>query len=260
MKIQDNDALVTPVFFLHPVKDEIATKKEGRPIFNDVEHVRIKLAANKQSVLVAPAHEVFAMEDDPAMPGEKVPMTYAMKYNAQYLAFKSGAAQSNSGTPLEMLSFLTPAKRLELKALNIHTAEALASLGGQGLKNLGMGGRDLVDKAAAYLDDAAAHAGEGQLVNIVAEQDAKIAALMAEIAAMKKDPLDHDGDGEKGGAAPDEETVASPFNEYEDEDIRNWIKEADPALKIDLRWSRKTLIAKADEVNVAMAKKNVQVN
>lgn len=249
MKLQDNDALVTPVFFLHPVKDEVETKKQGRPIFNDVEHVRIKLAANKQSVLVAPAHEVFTRETDPAT-GEQREMTYALKYNAQYLAFKSGADQTNSGTPLEALPFLSPAKRLELKALSIHTAEALASVGGQAMKNLGMGGRELQRQAEEYIANSAEHADDSGLVNTIAAQDQRIAELEAQIAALA-------GGGEPAPDEPEEEDAKkSPFDEYGDEDIVNWLKDVKPDLAIDGRWSRKTLIAKADEVNAELAKKN----
>lgn len=252
MKIQDNDALVTPVFFLHPVKNEVETKKQGRPIFDDVEHVRIKLAANKQSVLVAPAHEIFTREMDPAT-GEQREMTYAMKYNAQYLAFKSGASQTNSGTPLEALPFLTPGKRLELKALNINTAEALASVGGQGLKNLGMGGRELQRLAEEYIANSADGAGDDALVSTIAAQDQRIAELEARLAAF-----DHDGDGKAGGAADDdgEADPKSPFAEWEDADIRNWLAEAAPDMTVDKRWGKKTLVTKADEVNATLAKKN----
>ncbi|UNZ49309.1 hypothetical protein [Agrobacterium tumefaciens] len=85
---------------------------------------------------------------------EGIRITYAQKYNEQYKKFKAGAAQAASGTPVEELPFLTQGKRLELKALNIYTAEALAALDGNNLKLLGMGGRDLKTQAQRYLDNA----------------------------------------------------------------------------------------------------------
>ena len=65
---------------------------------------------------------------------------------------------ARAGTPLSELTFLSQGKRLELKALNIHTAEALASLDGGPLKMLGIGGREMKNQAAAYLAKAAGNA------------------------------------------------------------------------------------------------------
>jgi len=263
-RIQDNDALATARFFNHPVKNESASVKAGRPIYDDVEHVRITLAANKQTVGVFPAHEVFTRQDDPVT-GERVPVTYAMRYNKEYLAFKTGEDQAASGTPLEMLPFLTAAKRLELKALNIHTAEALASLGGNNLKMLGMGGRQLQEQATAYIEDSAGQSTETALVDRISEQDREIADLRARLAAF-----DGDGDGKPGGsaAAPksddedddtdDEQIAKSPFAEYENADIINWIRDTSPETQVDGRWGRKRLIAKADEINAELAKKKAE--
>lgn len=255
MKIEDSEAGIVARFKMHAQPNLAETKKQKRPIFDDIEVCEIRFAANKQTVGVYPANEIKEFITDPVS-GEKTPITYAMKFNNEYLAFKNGDAQASSGTPLEALDFLTPGKRLELKALHIHTAEALAGLDGTPLKQLGMGGRNLKDAAQAYLDQAQNNDADA-MAGIVAEQDARIAELQAQLAALTKDPLDHDGDGRKGGVKKaDDDKPASAFSDFEDEDIKNWLADAAPDLKIDGRWSRETLIEKADEVNAALAKKN----
>lgn len=258
MQVTDNDSLKTVTFKNHPIIDDNASKKAGRAIYNDMEVVEIRLAANKQTIGVFPAHETAEWSVD-AITGERTEQTYAMKYNAQYLAFKNGDAQAQSGTPLEALPFLTTGKRLELKALNIHTAEALAALDGNNLKMLGMNGRAFKDQAQDFIDNAAAHAGEFQMAEIVADQDAKIAALQAQIAALTGEHIpDEDAGDEAEEKDDDDAEKASPFADFEDDDIKNWLADATkdmPDFKVDARWSRKTLLKKADEVNAALAAK-----
>jgi hypothetical protein len=230
--------------------------KDGTPPkFEEMEVCEIRQAANKQTVGVFPAHE--AAEWAPTPEGGRVRVTYAEKYNEQYLAFKNHQSQVQDGTPLEAATFLDATQRAQLRALHIHTLEALASIDGQPLKLLGMGGRDLKNKAEAFLADNSTPVTEEHLTSIISEQDRKIADLEARLAKF-----DHDGDGKAGGAKaaaeipPADEKPKSPFEDYSDEDIINWLKDVSPELKIDGRWSRETLIAKADEANAELAKKN----
>jgi len=141
-------AALVAIFKTHSVMNEAKSKTAGRPIYDDMEICEIRTAGDRQSIKVFPAHEVSHHDD------EGVPITYAQRFNEQYLRFKDGNTQSQSGTPIEELPFLTQGKRLELKALHVHTAEALASLDGTPLKQLGLGGRELKNQAQAYLDTA----------------------------------------------------------------------------------------------------------
>jgi hypothetical protein len=107
--------------------------------------------------------------------GEAV--TYAQVYNKQYLAFKQNEAQDQSGTPLSELTFLTEGQRRELRALNINTAEQLASLDGKPLLLLGPGGREKKNQALAYLEAASDQ-------SIVTRQAAEIESLKAQMSDM----------------------------------------------------------------------------
>jgi hypothetical protein len=229
-----NENLIVARFFVHTVHNEAKSREAGRPIFDDMECVEIRMAANKQTVVVSPAHEVSRRERN-LQTGDMTDITYAMVYNEQYKKFKQGLTQDQSGTPLSELPFLSASKRLELKALNIHTAEALASLDGPPLKMLGMGGRELKNQAQAYLDKA------GGSVDVV-----KMAAKMAEMQAM----IDRLTSSASEAPAP----ATSPFFDMEAEDIRNWI-EANGGPKQRANASHSTLVKVADTLNAELAQK-----
>lgn len=199
-------------FFIDAVKDDKATREQGRPIFKDVEMARLKFVGDNKKELVAPAHQKFMR-----MPGTQEWVTYAERYPRHYEAFKTGQALLGSGTPLAELPFLTEAKRSELKALNVHTAEALSSLDGSLLQKLGMYGRELKNQAQAYLDKAKETALETRLAGENAALKERIDALEAMIRGQGQAP------------AQDMPTVAeeaaSSFADWTDENLKAFIKE-----------------------------------
>jgi len=164
---ENQKAAIVATFKNHPILNPRKTKEEGRPIYDDMEIVEIRTAGDRNSIKVFPAHEIShhaELEDG----GSGDPVTYAMRFQAQYDRFKAGHTQAQSGTPLEEAPFLIQAKRLELKAVHVHTVEALASLDGGPLKALGIGGRELKNQAQAYLDNAK---GSADVTRLAAENE-----------------------------------------------------------------------------------------
>lgn len=199
--MQNNDALITPFFKTISVLDEVKSKEANRPIYRDEEFVEVRIAGDRNFAPTFPAHQMWKRED-----GEEI--TYAQRWQKQYAAFKEDRIQVAEGTPLEELTFLTQAKRHELRALKIYTAEALAALEGRNLKALGMEGQKLKAQAQAFLDTAR---GTGDNSRMAAE----IAELRAKLARFE------------GAALPPEDApVASEFSDWSDEDLKSWIKEA----------------------------------
>jgi hypothetical protein len=243
MATTNNESLVHARFFIHTVQNEGKTKQEGRPIFDEYEAVEIRFAANKETVHVAPAHEVYK-RDFNMNTGENREITYAMAYNEQYQKFKKGEAQIQSGTPLSELPFLTASKRLELKALSIHTAEALATLDGQPLRMLGMGGRELKNQAQAYLDNA-----KGS-VDVVA-MAARIAALTEQVERLtgKGAAVEVTDGGSTIEVSVD--AVPSPFADWDADDIKNWMRDNGGQIPRG-NASHATLVKAADELNAAL--------
>ena len=260
---ENNSSLTYPVFKMLSSMNEQESRKEGRPVYDDQEVCEIRFSGNKQTVGVFPAHEQCEWDKDPVT-GERTRITYAQKYNEQYKKFKAGEAQAAHGTPLEELTFLTQGKRLELKALNIYTAEALAALDGNNLRMLGMNGRDLKNQAQLYLDSAAKTADVTTLASENERLRQEIEALRAgqkPKAAKKAKPVepeeveDESGGGEIDGAGSDssQSDPDNPFNDWEAEDIANWIKDTEPEFSIDGRWGKETLAEKAKELNDKIA-------
>lgn len=190
------DSRLVPVFKTISVANEFKSKKEGRPIFDDMEVCEIRISGDRQNAPVFPAHS-FSMNID--LPdGTSQPVTYAERFQKQYQAFKSQKAQVKEGTPVDELPFLTQAKRSELRALNIYTAEALSALDGEALKTLGMGGRELKNQAVAYLQAASGTADStklayenevlrAQLVSLQSQLDGKSVEQIAQDKQDKED-------------------------------------------------------------------------
>jgi hypothetical protein len=237
----------TVIFRNNASPNEALTKKEGRPIYDDMEVCDIFFPGMvKERVPTCRALDQADWIDDPIM-GTKRARTYMEKYAEEYQAFKAGVAQSSSGTPIEELPFLTEGKRLELKhGLKIYTAEQLAGLDGGALKALGPGGREMAMQAQAYLDMAKKGADATHLRDELADRDAKLAAMQAQIDALLA-----------AGAKPsqtgtsDEPIVAEDgkWSTYTDEDISNMLTAA--GVTVDGRWGRKKLIEKAEELMAA---------
>lgn len=242
--ISKGDELLSPRFFSHPVKDDEASKKAGRPIYNDVDHVEIRIAGNKHAVGVFPAMATWMTRMEKSEYGEEaVEVTYAQRFNKQYLEFKAGNDQSFGGTPLSEAPFLTEGKRRELKAIHVNTVEALATIDGQPLKMLGPGGRELKNQAMAYLEQAKAGVGSTRLADELSKRDTQIEDLQRQIAEMK---------GTTPAQPINPETV-STFETFTDDDIRAWLTDA--KVVVDGRWNRNTLISKAEEVLAKEGKK-----
>lgn len=93
-------------FYLHPVQDEVKTAAEGRPIFEEVEFIRIRVPGDKDEIRE-----------------KAVTARHRYEFAQQYAAFKNKLEQPLVGTPLEQVPFLTRAQVLEFKALGLKTAE-----------------------------------------------------------------------------------------------------------------------------------------
>ncbi|HEV2160241.1 hypothetical protein [Bradyrhizobium sp.] len=227
MSLDKNDPLVIPVFKIHTTKNEAKSREAGRPIYDDMEIVEVRFAGDRNKISIFPAHAICGEAQDEH--GDTLKITYAERWSDQYKRFKAKEHQVAEGTPVDELPFLTQAKRSELKALSIYTAEALAALDGQPLKNLGQGGRDLKNQAQAYLDNAS---GSANVMKMAAE----IEELRRTVAELRADK-----------ASPD-----SQFASWSADQIKDWIEE-----KIGERPkgnpSHATLVKRAEEVAIGLA-------
>ena len=232
------------------------TAAAGRPIYDDVEMIRIQWAGNTKSELHAPASD---RSDRPIVNREDQSRYWPKwkdhpDFKAAYEAFKAGNEHVVNGTPVSELPFLTDARRLELKAINILTAEQLAAIDINSKL-----GRDLVSlrqQAAVYLQRAAGAAVDAQHEMEKAAMQAQLAELKAQMAQLLTATSGKAPVAAKKVAAP--ETV-SPFNGWADEDIRAWMRDADPgAPEPHHKLGNAKLIALADELNARIKAQSME--
>ena len=149
-----------PLFSLRPVENKAESNKHGRPIFHDVEWVKIYIPGDKTTVV-----------------SKKVTDEHRERWPEQYSAFKRGREQPIVGTPLEQWPQMTRSKVAEFKALAIHTVESLAGLDDAAVNRLGMGTRDLRERARAYLQAAQAGKKDSQLAALLEAMQVQIDEL-----------------------------------------------------------------------------------
>lgn len=166
-------------FFLQGRPDPKASREAGRPMFRDVEMCRIRFSGDRKKELVAPAHEPFQMRREDGQH-----MTYAERYPDHYAAFLKNKADAITGTPVSMLPGLTPSKVRELEASNIVTVEALAALPDRVIGKMGMGARELVERAKGFLDNARDNAA----TDAIRAENAELRERMARLEAMLSAP------------------------------------------------------------------------
>lgn len=183
-------------FHLVPKQDAVATAKEGRPIYRDVEYVTI-----------SPPGERFNVPDKRATDYDR------RRFRRQYAAFKSGQGETLHGTPLSKWPLMSAAQVEELKYFHVRTVEALATMPDGNIPNVGNISH-LKKLAVDYLEIAKGQAPAIQLRAELEKRDETLGALqrqMAEQAAViarltarseAEDATSEPAQAEQGSSAP----------------------------------------------------------
>lgn len=118
--------------------------------------------------------------------------TDKMRFPRQWEAYQAGLEQTQTGMPLAILFDRNPEIVANLKSRRIHTIEALAGLSEQGIAALGVGARNMVQKAMAFLENMTDASGIKRLQAEVdaakvaeAIKDQQMASLMTRLAALE---------------------------------------------------------------------------
>lgn len=170
MHTQPQEAGIFAEFFLEPVEQSFLSREEGRPVFKDVEHVRILIAGDAKSEVV-----------------QEVTDQHKARFPQAYAAFKNNLDQIEAtGTPLKHWPAMTPATIKNFAAQNIHTVEQLAAVTDAALQTLGMGARDWRERAKAFLATAKDTAAAQKLASENEALRADVDALKAQIDNLSK--------------------------------------------------------------------------
>ncbi len=163
-----------PKFYIAPQKNQAKTLKEGRPIYDDVEFIELRIPGNVKDVFV-----------------EKVNQKWIEEYPVEYKHWKATQKQLISGTPLSQYPKMTRSRVMELNALGIMTLEQFAGLTDSQMQGAGMGTRAEIAQVKAFLQAAADTAIVTKQAAELEKQNAEIADLkrqIAEIAARQNEP------------------------------------------------------------------------
>lgn len=155
-------------FYLRAVLNNFKSAQEGRPIFDEVDYVRIIVPGDKNTVI-----------DTKATP------EYTTRFASRFELYKKNQSQAVTGTPLEVWPQMTVGQVAELKAMHIHTVEQLAELPDNLAQRI-MGSHDLRRRAVAFLDLAAGDAANSKLSAELDKRDNEIELLKAQMLQMQQ--------------------------------------------------------------------------
>lgn len=170
-----NDARLFVEFYSRSVRDEVASKDQNRPVHVTMDYVRIRQPGERDEIN-RPAHD-----------GDR------RRFERHWKAYQEGRQATPDGTPLSILFPNNPEIVENLKYDKIFVVEQLADLNDTQIGNIGLGGRQFVDKAKAFMKAANSGRGFAQLTAKMDQMEAarnadqeRIKALEAALAEANK--------------------------------------------------------------------------
>lgn len=146
------------VFTMEAIKNGGRSDAEGRPIFDDVPHIKIHVPGDKTTVIHRPVTE----ED-------------MVRFEDKWLKFKANMTQAPEGTPIDQWPQITISQVHEFKALGVFTVEQLAGMTDVNAQKF-MGGHELRRRAQTFLAVAKDTAEAQRLATVNAELEARLTA------------------------------------------------------------------------------------
>lgn len=172
---QEDDSALIIEFFLGKKLMGAKSVAAGREIYEDREFVRIHVKGQDKQVVV---REVTPQDRD--------------RFPIAYRYFQAAMPAPVVGTPIEQLPGIGPSMAHMLKGLNLRTIEDLARVTDENtLSRIGMGARELVNRAKAFVQQQAPEVVNLQEENAALKhqleaQAAQIASIQAQLAAPRK--------------------------------------------------------------------------
>lgn len=137
------------------VEDKRASLEAGRSVSKDVDYALITPPYSKDLVRMRTDRWLTTLEYE--LKNNRVPQKWVEQWKAAYEAWKNGQELPLNGTAIKEWSAISPAKIKNLIGLGIYTVEDLAICNDQGLSRIGMGARELKQKAVNWLSAAKDH-------------------------------------------------------------------------------------------------------
>lgn len=172
------DALLHVTFYSKSVPQPFLTEQEKRPIFRDVDFVKIHTPGNALNIVDVPVSEGHK---------SRFPQQWARYQNG-----KQGAEQV-IGTPLAQWSILTPAQAEELRALKFFTVEQVAGASDERINQVGMcvgkAPTAFREQAQRFLQVAKDSASLEHMDEELKRRDKELAELRERLAKLEIPPV-----------------------------------------------------------------------
>lgn len=152
--------IAIPAFYRKAFLNERKTKREGAPVYQEIEMVNIIIPGSRDVV------------ERPVEEADKA------RWPTQYQAFLLNQEQPTTGIPIEEFATATESERAMMRGAKIRTVEQMANFPDGNLSKVGIGAVRLRDKARLYLDRMEKISQTTQLMN-------EIDALKAQIEELK---------------------------------------------------------------------------
>jgi hypothetical protein len=163
---------VAVAFGLYPVIDTGKSKAAGHDVYKDVEFVKIAIPGDRNSLFFQPAEP-----------------THRQRFPQAYAAYKQREKAPTEGMPIEQWAPVSRSVALNLKAIHIHTVEALAAVHDGHVDKIGANGRELRTKAQAWLAEARDGAATQKLAADKQALQDQLSALQAQIVALQQNSI-----------------------------------------------------------------------
>lgn len=168
------DASLSVMFYSKPLKNNFESEKQGRPIFDDADMVKIFLPGDDKNVI-----DTFAREDHKA----RFPRQWAHYQNKL-----AGDQRLVGKTPIDQWPRITPAMAEELRAIKFLAVDDVANASDLQIQSLGMiagmSPHAFRDAARNFLRVAGSEAAETKTTEALAAVTAENEAMRAQMATM----------------------------------------------------------------------------
>lgn len=161
----DADKKLLVIFYKDVVKNEVKSTEAGRPIFDEIDLVKIITPGSRDSFVGDATHE------------------YQARFPQQWSRYKAGKAQEMSGTPLNQLPWLGIGQIAEFNSVGCYTVEQLVGMP-DSLSQKFMGHHAIKLRAQAYLVAAKEAAPTLKMEAELKKRDEEMAQLRETVSAL----------------------------------------------------------------------------
>lgn len=155
-------------FYMDEIHLPIESKAAGRPVYKSVPFIR-KMTPGDASNIVERVAKEWDKEQHPQ----------------EWRIFEQKEKNEIQGTPLSHWPQINKAQIKEAEYFNVYTVEQLSQMSDMNCQKLGMGWRELRDKAIKWLNAATAGA-QAEENDALKKRLAEVEAQLAEIAEVKR--------------------------------------------------------------------------